>query len=96
MMPVHLFAELATAARTGAAMNLHSRDITAEASATHVAHWDIESRAVLRLDKVGSWKYAADPGTEIICIAFATDDQPVKTLVAGRSYSVGIPRDRTE
>lgn len=64
-------------------MNLHSRDITAEVSSTHVAHWDIETRGLLRLDKAGSWKYAADPGTEVICIAYAVDDQSIKIWLPG-------------
>jgi DNA polymerase bacteriophage-type len=44
----------------------------------HVLHRDYESRGVLRLEDVGAWRYAADPRTEILCCAYAVDDEPVK------------------
>ena len=45
---------------------------------THVLHRDYESRGVLKLEDCGSWKYASDSRTEILCCAYAVDDEPVK------------------
>ena len=39
---------------------------------------DIECRSTLLLSRVGAWRYAADPTTEVLCISHATDDAPVK------------------
>jgi DNA polymerase len=44
----------------------------------HVLHRDYETRGVIKLEHVGSWKYAADPRTEILCCAYAANDDPVK------------------
>jgi DNA polymerase len=41
-------------------------------------HRDYETRSRVDLRKVGAAAYAADPATEIICVAFAVDDQPVQ------------------
>jgi DNA polymerase bacteriophage-type len=46
--------------------------------AKHVLHRDYESRGVLKLEDVGAWRYAADSRTEILCCAYAVDDEPVK------------------
>src|SRR5262249_24636126 len=62
----------------GAKMNLHAPNIIAAASTQHVLHRDYESRGVLKLEDVGAWKYAADPRTEILCCAYAVDNDPVK------------------
>jgi DNA polymerase len=45
---------------------------------THVLHRDFETRSRAILRKVGAHKYAADSTTEIICAAYAVDDQPVQ------------------
>src|SRR5262249_17436301 len=72
-------------ARTGAAiMNMLARDIVAAAGSAHVLHRDYETRGVLRLKDVGAWKYAADPRTEMLCCAFAVDDQPVQLWLPGQ------------
>ena len=34
--------------------------------------------AKLSLKKVGAAKYAADPSTEVLCVAFAVDDDPMQ------------------
>jgi DNA polymerase len=49
----------------------------------HVLHRDYESRGVLKLEDVGGWRYAADPRTEILCCAYAVDDEPVKLWLPG-------------
>lgn len=51
--------------------------------AKHVLHRDYESRGVLKLEDVGAWRYAADPRTEILCCAYAVDDDPVKLWIPG-------------
>jgi DNA polymerase family A/Toprim domain/CHC2 zinc finger len=40
-------------------------------------HWDVETRSVANLTLVGAWKYATDPTTETLCIAYAVDDDAV-------------------
>jgi DNA polymerase bacteriophage-type len=45
---------------------------------THVLHRDFETRSRAILRKVGAHRYAADSTTEIICAAYAMDDQPVQ------------------
>jgi DNA polymerase len=39
---------------------------------------DIETRGTLRLADVGAWRYAADATTEVLCVAYAVDDGPVR------------------
>jgi hypothetical protein len=48
-----------------------------------ILHRDIETRSTLNLTKVGAWRYAADPSTEVLCIAYAVDDEPVAIWVPG-------------
>ena len=43
--------------------------------AVHTLHRDVETRGLLSLSKVGVHRYAADAGTEILCCAFAVDDE---------------------
>jgi DNA polymerase len=50
----------------------------AAAAPKHVLYRDFESRGVISLKKAGAHKYAADPGTEIVCVAYALDDEPVQ------------------
>jgi DNA polymerase bacteriophage-type len=49
----------------------------------HVLIRDYETRGVLALNKVGVHRYAADPRTEVLCCAYAVDDEPVKLWVPG-------------
>ena len=46
-------------------------------------HLDFETRSKVDLKEVGSWRYAEDPSTEVLCAAFAVDDGPVQTWVPG-------------
>lgn len=41
---------------------------------------DFESRSRIDLTKAGLWAYASDPSTDIICLAYALDDGPVRLL----------------
>jgi DNA polymerase len=49
----------------------------------HEMHHDAESRSRVDLKTVGGWKYAADPSTEVLCVAYAVDDEPVQLWVPG-------------
>src|SRR5262249_44439860 len=44
----------------------------------HVLHRDIESRSRVALKTVGAQRYAADPSTEILCICYAANSDPIK------------------
>jgi DNA polymerase bacteriophage-type len=48
--------------------------------AQHVLHRDFETRSRAILKSVGTHRYAADPSTEILCVAFAVNDEPVRLL----------------
>jgi DNA polymerase bacteriophage-type len=52
--------------------------VDAAATTVHVLHRDFETRSRAVLKTVGALQYAADPSTEILCAAFAVDDEPVK------------------
>ena len=45
----------------------------------HEMTWDFESRSAANLNTSGSWRYAADPTTEILCLCYAIDDGEVQT-----------------
>jgi DNA polymerase bacteriophage-type len=49
----------------------------------HVLHRDYETRSRIRLSLVGAHQYAADPSTEVLCTAYAVDDQPVQLWTPG-------------
>ena len=51
----------------------------------HVLFRDIETRSPVSLKKVGADKYAADPSTEILCVAFAADNEPPQLWRPGDS-----------
>ena len=53
------------------------------ASVQHVLHRDYETRSRAILKLVGTHKYAADPSTEILCAAYAVDDEPVQLWLPG-------------
>jgi DNA polymerase len=48
-----------------------------------VGHVDIETRSVIDLEEVGAARYAADPTTEVLCIAYALDDEPIRVWRPG-------------
>jgi DNA polymerase len=47
----------------------------------HVLHRDVETRSLANLKTVGAHQYAADPTTEILCVAYAIDDDPAQLWV---------------
>ena len=44
----------------------------------HVLHRDFETRSSLLLKTVGTHRYASDPRSEILCVAFAVDNDPAQ------------------
>jgi Toprim domain-containing protein/CHC2-type zinc finger protein/DNA polymerase family A len=46
--------------------------------------WDVETRSAASLRACGSWRYAADPTTEMLCLCYAVDDGPVETWLPGQ------------
>jgi hypothetical protein len=42
-----------------------------------VLFWDLETRSTLGLKKVGAWRYAGEPTTDVLCAAYAVDDGAV-------------------
>ena len=51
--------------------------------AQHVLHRDYETRSRAILKKVGTYRYAADPSTEVLCAAYAVDHDPVQLWIPG-------------
>lgn len=43
-------------------------------------HLDFETYSTVDIKKAGSYLYSIDPSTEILCVAYAIDGQPVKLL----------------
>lgn len=43
-----------------------------------LVHIDYETRSKAELKKVGAFKYAQDPTTSILCLAYSFDEEPVK------------------
>jgi DNA polymerase len=50
---------------------------------TVVAHIDFETRSACDLKKAGVHRYAEDPTTEILCLAWCVGDGPVRSWVPG-------------
>jgi DNA polymerase len=49
----------------------------------HTLHRDYETRSQIRLSSVGAHQYAGDPSSEVLCCAYAIDDQPVQLWTPG-------------
>ena len=49
----------------------------------HVLHRDYETRSTAVPKAVGSQRYATDPTTKILCVAYAADDDPVQLWIPG-------------
>ena len=49
----------------------------------HVLHRDFETRSSLLLKTVGTHRYASDPRSEILCVAFAVDNDPAQLWLPG-------------
>jgi DNA polymerase bacteriophage-type len=58
-------------------VNVHSQALLQSvAIPAHVLHRDYETRSTIDLTEAGAWKYAAHPSTEVMCCAYAVDDEP--------------------
>src|SRR6516165_5519745 len=49
----------------------------------HVLHRDHETRSTILLKAVGTHRYAAHPRTEVLCVAYAVDHDPVQLWTPG-------------
>ena len=56
---------------------------TISADRVHVLHRDYETRSQAILRTIGTHKYAADPRTEVLCCAYAVDDEPAQLWKPG-------------
>ena len=63
---------------------------TTDPAVRHVLHRDYETRGQLLLERVGTHRYAADPGTHVLCCAFAIDDQTGAIVDPRASSATGI------
>jgi DNA polymerase len=54
----------------------------------HVLFHDVETRSELDLKTVGAWRYASSPSTEVMCLGYAVDDEPVHLWVPGAPVPV--------
>ena len=50
---------------------------------THILVRDIETRSTVDLGDVGVHCYAAHPSTEVLCVGYCVDDEPVQIWHAG-------------
>jgi DNA polymerase len=51
---------------------------------------DVETRSCCDLRRVGAWRYAADPSTDVWCAGYAIDDQPVQIWKPGEPVPAPI------
>jgi DNA polymerase len=58
-------------------------DVVLRDGTLHVLHRDIETRSQIALKLVGAHRYAVDPTTQVLCVAFAVDDEPVQLWSPG-------------
>src|SRR5262249_10040585 len=49
----------------------------------HALHRDYETRGTISLKSAGAWKYAVHPETEVLCCAYAVDNDPPQIWVPG-------------
>ena len=52
-------------------------------SSPDTVHIDFETKSTADLDVVGPWRYASDPTTEVLCMAYAIDDGEPKLWLPG-------------
>lgn len=44
---------------------------------------DFETRSRVDIKTAGAYRYAADPSTEVLCLSYQIDDQPIRTWIPG-------------
>src|SRR5262249_1484392 len=59
-------------------------------STAHVLHRDYETRSRAILKIIGTHKYASNPSTEVLCCAYAVDDEPVQLWIPGDPVPAGF------
>lgn len=47
---------------------------------------DFETRSKCVIQDTGAWRYAEDPSTDVLCMAYAIDDQPVEIWYPGEPF----------
>jgi DNA polymerase len=52
--------------------------VQTDTAIAHFLHRDYETRSEVDLRKVGAHAYAAHQSTQILCVAWAVDDEPVR------------------
>jgi DNA polymerase len=62
---------------------LTEQAFTGNPQAPQLVVLDVETRSTVDLKKVGAHRYAVDPTTDIWCVAYAIDDQPVSLWLPG-------------
>jgi DNA polymerase len=53
---------------------------------------DVETKSYADLKAVGPWAYSEDPTTDVICVCYGIDDQPIQEWWPGKDDYVGMPR----
>tara|TARA_R110000737_G_scaffold147568_1_gene177310 strand:- start:4156 stop:6153 length:1998 start_codon:yes stop_codon:yes gene_type:complete len=56
--------------------------------------FDFETKSYADLKKVGTWAYSEDPTTDVICCAYAIDDEPIQTWWPGKEQDSHLPNPR--
>lgn len=54
---------------------------------------DFETRSYADLKKVGAWAYSEDPSTDVICMCYGIDSQPIQEWWPGKHDSDRCPED---
>ena len=67
--------------RTNTILGVDGNRNTAEEP--HLLYRDYETRGLFSLKKCGIHRYAADSGTEVLCCAYAVDNESVKLWTPG-------------
>src|SRR6476661_6359660 len=57
--------------------------VNSGADHVHILHRDYETRSQAILKTVGTYRYACDPSTSVLCAAFAIDDEPMQLWTPG-------------
>src|SRR3954470_23785820 len=57
-----------------------------------ILHRDYETRSRASLKACGALRYAADPSTTVLCVAYAVDDGPVQIWLPGNP----VPKEFVE
>ena len=59
---------------------MKTEDIGGGGLRPHLLFLDFETRSTVDIAKCGSFKYIADPSFDVLLLAYAWDDEPVKLV----------------